>query len=97
MDSKFIKSVIEELGTVWKDIDTTPEEEGFVVVARFNDAGNLVDISENYVYIKALSSEIIYNGGGRSIIDPTHYISRKELKRLLQLIPREDKSGGIII
>ena len=100
MENKFVRSAIDILGIVWKDINTMPDkdEEGFIIVAKFNDAGSIVDFSEDYVYCKELCSCIVFNGGsGKYINDPTHYISKRKFKELLQLIPKENKSGGIEI
>ena len=97
MENKFVRSAIDILGIVWKDINTMPnkDEEGFIIVAKFDDTGNIVDFSEDYVY---LCNSIMFNGGsGKYINDPTHYISKRKFKELLQLIPRENKSGGIEI
>ena len=93
-----LKTSSENLDLVWKSIDIPPKEEGFYVVARFDECGNLKEYSDGYVYIEKFQGEIIYNGGSAPYVDrPTHYMLKRDFKEILSMIPKEDVNGELVL
>lgn len=102
-NSKLITSYIDALENqgskiLWRRVDDLPEREGFVVVARFDDFGKLVDWSDDYVYVKEYR-RIICNSMYDSKLhgDITHYMMRDDFLKFLGVAPREDNNGDIVI
>lgn len=94
-----IKAVIDINDVFWCDIDTEPEEEGFYIVARFDEYGNMIEISDNYVYVKEMgSNRVMYNGGnGVYVNEATHYMSKRKFRQLLSFLPKKNKEGELIL
>ena len=94
-----IKAAIDINDVFWCDIDTEPEEEGFYIVARFDKYGNMVEFSDNYVYVKEMgSNRVMYNGGsGVYVNEATHYMSKRKFKQLLSFLPKKNKEGELIL
>lgn len=86
---------------VWKSVDIPPAEEGFYVVAIFDETGKLVEHSGEHDWISFKE----YCGGRLSPNgeycrlhgQPTHYMRRQDFEILLAMIPKVNKNGEIII
>lgn len=93
-----LKAGSDAFDLVWKSIDIPPEEEGFYVVAKFDECGNLKEYSDGYVYVEDFGKVILYNGGSAPYVDcPTHYMLKKDFKMILSLVPRKDNDGGLVL
>jgi len=88
---------LEELDICWKSIKTPPTEEGFYVVAVFNEGGILKKFDTDWVYIKRFGGLICNSSYNMMREEPTHWMSREDFRLLLGAAPKKDENGDIVI
>ena len=79
----------------WENINVKPTIEGLYVVARF-EGDKMIEFSTNYIYLKEMGSTLFPNTPGTGLEkEPTHYMTYKDYRMMLEALPKKTLENGI--